>query len=88
MANMNLTKATNLVTNEYFKAISNYPPFTSAHEGLAVLWEEFEELKIEVFKNHKTGDYKLIQKEAIQVAAMAIRFIIDVEPKKNSIEES
>ena len=76
------------ITDEYQRAISHYPPFASAHEGLAVLWEEFEELKIEVFKNQKTRDYKLMQKEATQVAAMAIRFIIDVAPKKNSIEEN
>lgn len=87
MNNISLTKVITDVSDEYHRAISNYPQFASAHEGLAVIWEEFEELRIEVFKNHKTRDYKLMQKEAMQVAAMAIRFIIDVAPKKNSVEE-
>lgn len=75
-----------LIIDEFEKATSMYPEFASAHEGLAVLWEEFEELKQEVFKNPKNRDYKTMRKEAIQVAAMAIRFIVDVKPKENSIE--
>ncbi len=70
--------------------------FNSTHEGLAVLQEEFEELKDEVFwgekiaiKEHETlnmpDEYvndcidkyhkDKLRGEAIQVAAMAIRFI-------------
>jgi hypothetical protein len=75
-----------LVETEYLKATSNYPPFASAHEGLAVIEEEFEELKKEVFKNNKNRDCAAMKNEAVQVAAMAIRFIADVKPKPNSVE--
>lgn len=51
----------------------------SVHEGFAVLLEEVEELKNEAFWGEKKGDideYKeRMKQEAIQVAAMAVRFI-------------
>ncbi len=64
--------------------------FNSIHEGLGVLWEEFEELKDEVFFGEKRAKQQhgitpdvaakhvhkeRMRKEAIQVAAMAVRFI-------------
>jgi len=84
---MNIEDALRLIQTEYQSAISNYPPFASAHEGYAVLLEEVMELQAEVFKNHKTRDYTAIKKESVQVAAMALRMLIDVSPKANSIEE-
>jgi hypothetical protein len=51
-----------------------YPSFNSAHEGYAVLLEEFDELWDEVKKNPTKRDPAAMRKEAIQVAAMAIRF--------------
>jgi hypothetical protein len=83
---MRYDSAVQAIEQEYNRASSNYPPFASAHEGLAVLEEEFEELKREVFKSPKSRDYGLMKKEAVQIAAMAIRFITDVEPKANSVE--
>ena len=59
-------------------AITNFNKFNSAHEGLAVIEEEFEELKAEVFKNHKIRDIEKMRKEALQTACMAVRFIFDV----------
>ena len=49
------------------------------HEGYAVLKEEIEEL----WEMIKVDNYEEAEKEAIQVAAMAIRFIIDC--KKNPL---
>lgn len=69
--------AITLIQNEHFRATVNFPPLHSPHEGFAVIEEEFEELKAEVFKNPKTRDVKLLEKEATHVAAMALRFLID-----------
>lgn len=66
------------VNTEYEWATKHFPPFASAHEGLAVIMEEFEELKAEVFKNPKTRSQEAMKNEARQVAAMAIRFMADV----------
>jgi NTP pyrophosphatase (non-canonical NTP hydrolase) len=52
--------------------------FNSAHEGYAVILEELDELWDEVKKNGQTRDMQKMRDEAIQVAAMAMRFVIDV----------
>lgn len=39
-----------MVKDGYTFAINKFPPFYSPHEGLAIIEEEFEELKAEVFK--------------------------------------
>ena len=64
------------VIREFNRASSLHPPFNSAHEGYAVLLEEVDELKAEVWKRHH--DPERMRKEAIQVAAMALRFLADV----------
>lgn len=63
---------------EVLEAGFNWPPFNSAHEGYAVLLEEVDELKEHVWTNQKRRDLKAMRKEAIQVAAMAIRFVREV----------
>lgn len=55
-------------------------PFNSTHEGYAVLLEEVRELEAAVFWGQKNclnnEDYKKeLRGEAVQVAAMAVRFI-------------
>ena len=59
-------------------ASKKWPPFNSAHEGYAVLLEEVDELKAHVWTNQTKRDLEGMRKEAIQVAAMAIRFAHDV----------
>jgi hypothetical protein len=49
--------------------------FTSRHEGIALIREEYLELEHEIFQ--KSPDRQNMRKEAIQVAAMAIRLIMD-----------
>jgi hypothetical protein len=57
---------------EIKKAESKFPPFSSAHEGYAIIAEELDELWDEV----KTHDHNQLRmyKESIQVACTAIRF--------------
>jgi len=70
--------ALKLIDAEYQQASSRYPKFNSPHEGLAILQEEFEELKAEVFKNHNSRDPNAMRGQAIQVGAMAMRFLVDL----------
>lgn len=60
---------------EYAKARSKHPPMASRHEGLAVLWEEFEEVKAEVFK--RQPDLDNLRKELVQVATMAMAMALE-----------
>lgn len=73
---------------EFKRAVSLHPKFNSRHEGLAILQEEVFELQTEVYKNHaKNPEIKANQrKEAVQVAAMAIRFIYDCCDEPNPEE--
>lgn len=66
------------VLTEYCRAREDYPPMASAHEGFAVLLEEVDELWEQVRIKQKNHDHKSMRKEAKQIAAMAIRFMIDV----------
>ena len=68
-----LTDIVGEVTEEYLDAVSKFGPFASAHEGYAVILEEVDEMWTEIKRN----DIKRAREEAVQVAAMAIRFLID-----------
>ena len=59
------------VINELERGNRLYGLFNSPHEGYAVIKEEVEELWNEV----KKDDYTQARKEAIQIAAMAIKFV-------------
>lgn len=64
------------VRAELFQATAKFGPFNSAHEGYAVIKEEFDELWEEIKANDGDGDDA--RSEAIQVAAMAIRYVRDL----------
>ena len=51
-------------------------PYHSAHEGIAVLLEEVDELKTHVWTNQKKRDVQAMRAEAIQVAAVALHFAV------------
>ena len=62
-----------LMLVELTRANKMYPQFHSPHEGYAVLLEEMDELWDEIKK--KQPDKTRMLEEAIQVGAMAIKFI-------------
>lgn len=64
-----------IVLGEVDRAVHLHGEFVSAHEGYAVLLEELDELWEEIKKNPR--DEKKLKSEAIQVAAMALRFLED-----------
>lgn len=57
-------------------ACAEFPVFNSAHEGYAVIKEELDELWDEI--KDKNSTKTLQYHEAKQVAAMAIRFMLDL----------
>lgn len=78
MSNINAQESTILaqVLHELQCAQSTHPPMNSGHEGYAVIKEELDELWDEI--KLKRQNVKNMRKEALQVAAMGLRFIIDV----------
>lgn len=66
------------VETELRKATEKFSTFNSAHEGYAVILEELDELKEHVWTNNSKRDLLAMRKEAVQLAAMALRFIVDV----------
>jgi hypothetical protein len=70
--------AITLIIREYQRATELNGPFHSSHEGYAVIKEELDELWDEVKKKARDRDYTELEKEAVQVGAMALRFIIDI----------
>ena len=68
--------AANCALNELLRATRLHGPMRGTHEGYAVILEEVDELWDEVKKKHP--DKAMLREEAIQVAAMALRFVVDV----------
>jgi len=66
------------VSSELLRATKKFGAFNSAHEGYAVLLEEVEELWEEIKKKPRS-QYKM-KTESIQIAAMALRLILDCYP--------
>ena len=66
-----------LVQRELTSACAKFPPFHSAHEGYGVIVEELKELEEHVFMNQLKRDTHRMADESIQLAAMALRMVID-----------
>ncbi len=66
------------IMHELSNAREKFKPFISAHQGYAVLLEEVDELWELVKLKPDIRDATAMTKEAIQIAAMAIRFAEDI----------
>lgn len=75
---MNQDDALNELEKELRVATDKFPPFRSPHEGFAIILEELDELWEEVKQQHDVRSSKDMRSEAKQVAAMALRFMIDL----------
>jgi hypothetical protein len=71
------------VRDELIRAYERFPDFRSAHEGVAIVEEEFIEFRDAAYWPHKeeTG-YEDI--EARQLAAMCVRYLVDVCYKEST----
>lgn len=65
-----------LIDAELERAVSRFDSFHSPHEGWAVIKEEMDELWEHVRSN--TGTERGAMVEAMQIAAMALRYIYDL----------
>jgi len=73
-----ITEVFNAVYHEFMRARQLHKQFNSAHEGYAVILEELDELWTEVKMRPELRIAGVMRKEALQVAAMAVRFIWDL----------
>jgi hypothetical protein len=80
----NILHALYAVTNEIVSACNRFPSFSSPHEGKAVIEEELDELWLHV--KAETGRSGDARKEAVQVAAMALRYAIDLTESPPAVE--
>jgi hypothetical protein len=76
---MTTAKAIELVREELTRAQHAHHGFHSGHEGYAVIREELDELwdAIKTTKGYTTYDGR-VGYEAVQTAAMALRFLVDL----------
>jgi len=65
---------------EYVEARRKHAPMRGPHEGYAVILEELDELWDEV--RHREPNGRVMHKEAVQVAAMAAAFVLEVAPNR------
>jgi ribosomal protein L11 len=71
-------EAIRAVTIELAWARSHFLEMITPHEGYAIIKEELDELWDEIKKKEGTRSNKILRHEAMQVAAMAIRFMTDL----------
>lgn len=75
--NNSYSKFFTLLTEEIEGALAKHPPMHSLHEGYAVILEELDEVKEEVWKKPSKRDLKATLIELIQTAAMCARTAVD-----------
>lgn len=70
---------------ELVKSMTKHAPMHSPHEGSSVIREEFEELWEHVMAD--TGRTPAARKEALQVAAMGVRYALDLCETGEKVED-
>jgi hypothetical protein len=70
------------IGKEECRATMEQQPFVNSHQGLAAIWQPFNRLRNVVAAEAPLAE---MREEAIQVAAMAARFVLDVCEEKNEI---
>ncbi len=74
---LHINEAMDMVRAELEAAYKHFPvDFRSAHEGVAIIEEEFLEFRSAAYWPHKTKDDEA--EEAVQLAAMSLRYLVDV----------
>ena len=73
-----LEQAVAAAKSEAERAARLWPRYNSPHEAFAILLEEVDELKAHVWKHQRTRDLEAMRREAVQVAAVALRFVSEV----------
>lgn len=71
-----LDRALGTLRDELLSAMTKHAPMHSAHEGHSVIREELDELWDHVKTD--TGQTRAARKEAFQVAAMGLRYALDL----------
>jgi hypothetical protein len=74
----NIGKSIKTIISEYNHTITKHAPFHSTYEGWALIKQEVDELWEEIKKEGNGGSKEVMLKEAAQIGAMAMRFIIDL----------
>ncbi|KPQ06166.1 MAG: hypothetical protein HLUCCA12_12000 [Rhodobacteraceae bacterium HLUCCA12] len=64
------------IAEEVERADTKHPPLNSPHEAWSVIYEELEELREHVRAD--TGRGPEARKEAIQIAAMGLRYVLNL----------
>lgn len=70
------------VEAELLSAVRQFDPYHSAHEGYSVILEELDELWDEIKANKLPGARARQRAEAVQVAATAARFLLDIQAEE------
>ena len=68
------------VQHEVERATAKHAPMHSLHEAYAVILEEVDELWDEVKKRAEQRSSEHVREELTQIAAMAVRALIDIRP--------
>ena len=66
------------VVDELMMLKSKVDDPNSPHHGYALLLEEMDELWEEIRKKNQFRDLEAMREEAMQIAALAIRFMVDL----------